>query len=179
MQHLESSKRRATKQLLLNFVLQNTGYKFATFSTADDIGDADYLVYGEGEEEAGVEDPEGEEEEDEEEAEAKEEDGEGERREKGRELFHEDSEWDVATTESDKSDEGDEYREEYYREEEDEEEAALSSTISTAEKLEEHEADLEEADHVFSEIPAEVRINLSFYVVLPVELLFLTTFVIH
>ncbi|KOC67110.1 Coiled-coil domain-containing protein 96 [Habropoda laboriosa] len=79
------------------------------------------------------------------------------------EVFHEDDE-----------EVGEEEREE--EEEEEEEEIPLSSTISSAEKLEEEERQIEESDHVLPEIPAEVRINLSFSLVLPVELLFLTTF---
>lgn len=65
--------------------------------------------------------------------------------------------------------------------EEEEEETAVTSfaTISAAEKSEEEAQDAAaEADHVLAEIPAEVRINLSFTIILPVELLCLTTFVI-
>lgn len=52
------------------------------------------------------------------------------------------------------------------------------ATISTAEKPEEEVQEVIEPDHVLAEIPVEVRINLSFCVILPVELLCLTTFVI-
>lgn len=53
------------------------------------------------------------------------------------------------------------------------------ATISTAEKPEEEvQQDVVGPDHVLAEIPVEVRINLSFCVILPVELLCLTTFVI-
>lgn len=53
------------------------------------------------------------------------------------------------------------------------------ATISTAEKPEEEvQRDVVGPDHVLAEIPVEVRINLSFCVILPVELLCLTTFVI-
>lgn len=53
-----------------------------------------------------------------------------------------------------------------------------TTTISVAEKPEEETRDAARPDHVLAEIPDEVRINLSFYVILPVELLCLTTFVI-
>lgn len=53
------------------------------------------------------------------------------------------------------------------------------ATISAAEKPdEEAQQDVVGPDHVLAEIPVEVRINLSFCVILPVELLCLTTFVI-
>lgn len=53
------------------------------------------------------------------------------------------------------------------------------ATISAAEKPEEEaQRDVVGPDHVLAEIPVEVRINLSFCVILPVELLCLTTFVI-
>ncbi|KAL0124177.1 hypothetical protein PUN28_006183 [Cardiocondyla obscurior] len=53
------------------------------------------------------------------------------------------------------------------------------ATISAIEKpVEEVRRDVVEPDHVFVEIPAEVRINLSFRVILPMELLYFTTFVI-
>lgn len=52
------------------------------------------------------------------------------------------------------------------------------ATISTAEKPEEEVQEVIEPDHVLADIPVEVRINLSFCVILPVELLCLTTFVI-
>lgn len=53
------------------------------------------------------------------------------------------------------------------------------ATISTAEKPEEEvQQDVVGPDHVLAEIPVEVRINLSFCIILPVELLCLTTFVI-
>lgn len=81
-----------------------------------------------------------------------------------------------------------EYEEERYGErsledEEAEEERDAPSddiaTISTAEKPEEEmQQDVVRPDHVLAEIPVEVRINLSFCVILPVELLCLTTFVI-
>ncbi|EGI58424.1 hypothetical protein G5I_13461, partial [Acromyrmex echinatior] len=85
-----------------------------------------------------------------------------------------------------------EYEEEEYEEqrsfedeeaeEEEEEEGDAPSediaTISTAEKPEEEvQQDVVGPDHVLAEIPVEVRINLSFCVILPVELLCLTTFV--
>ncbi|XP_028049901.2 LOW QUALITY PROTEIN: eukaryotic translation initiation factor 5B [Monomorium pharaonis] len=54
-----------------------------------------------------------------------------------------------------------------------------TTTVSTAEKPEEEvQQDVVGPDHVLAEIPVEVRINLSFCVILPVELLCLTTFVI-
>lgn len=53
-----------------------------------------------------------------------------------------------------------------------------TATITAAEKSEEEVRDVVEPDHVLAEIPAEVRINLSFTIILPVELLCLTTFVI-
>lgn len=54
-----------------------------------------------------------------------------------------------------------------------------SATISTAaEKPEEEVQEVIEPDHVLADIPVEVRINLSFCVILPVELQCLTTFVI-
>lgn len=58
--------------------------------------------------------------------------------------------------------------------------APSSATIAAAEKSEEEvrEPTVGPADHVLAEIPVEVRINLSFTVILPVELLCLTTFVI-
>jgi len=78
-----------------------------------------------------------------------------------------------------------EYEEERYEEqsledEEVEDEGAVpaAATISAAEKPEEEVQDAAEPDHVLAEIPVEVRINLSFCVILPVELLYLTTFVI-
>lgn len=81
-----------------------------------------------------------------------------------------------------------EYEEERYEErslgdEEAEEERDAPSddiaTISEAEKPEEEvQQDVVGPDHVLAEIPVEVRINLSFCVILPVELLCLTTFVI-
>lgn len=81
-----------------------------------------------------------------------------------------------------------EYEEEKYEErgredEEAEEERDAPSedtaTISAAEKPEEEvQQDMVGPDHVLAEIPVEVRINLSFCVILPVELLCLTTFVI-
>lgn len=81
-----------------------------------------------------------------------------------------------------------EYEEERYEErsledEEAEEERDAPSddiaTISEAEKLEEEvQQDVVGPDHVLAEIPVEVRINLSFCIILPVELLCLTTFVI-
>lgn len=78
-----------------------------------------------------------------------------------------------------------EYEEEIYEEQslgdeevEDERTAPAAATISAVEKPEEEVQDAAEPDHVLAEIPAEVRINLSFCVILPVELLYLTTFVI-
>nr|XP_012230584.1 PREDICTED: uncharacterized protein LOC105676925 [Linepithema humile] len=78
-----------------------------------------------------------------------------------------------------------EYEEERYEEQslgdeevEDERAVPAAATISAAEKPEEEVQDAAEADHVLAEIPVEVRINLSFCVILPVELLHLTTFVI-
>lgn len=54
-----------------------------------------------------------------------------------------------------------------------------SATITAAEKSAEEEVpDVVGPDHVLDEIPVEVRINLSFTIILPVELLCLTTFVI-
>lgn len=53
-----------------------------------------------------------------------------------------------------------------------------SATITAAEKSEEEMPDVVGPDHVLDEIPVEVRINLSFTIILPVELLCLTTFVI-
>ncbi|XP_061933391.1 proline-, glutamic acid- and leucine-rich protein 1-like [Apis cerana] len=68
--------------------------------------------------------------------------------------------------------------EEEEEEEEEKEEEIISLTVS--EKTEEEVApEPVESDRVFPEIPVEVRINLSFSLILPVELLFLTTFVIH
>lgn len=81
-----------------------------------------------------------------------------------------------------------EYEEERYVERSREDEEAKeeveapyddTATISTAEKPEEEvQQDVVGPDHVLAEIPVEVRINLSFCVILPVELLCLTTFVI-
>lgn len=75
------------------------------------------------------------------------------------------------------------YGEWSYEDEEAEEEGDAPSddraTISAAEKPEEEvQQDVVGPDHVLAEIPIEVRINLSFCVILPVELLCLTTFVI-
>ncbi|XP_032666581.1 uncharacterized protein LOC116842045 [Odontomachus brunneus] len=56
--------------------------------------------------------------------------------------------------------------------------APSSATIVTAEKSDEEVRDVVGPDHVLAEIPVEVRINLSFTIILPVELLCLTTFVI-
>lgn len=79
---------------------------------------------------------------------------------------------------SERSLDGEKYGESFYEGEEvGEEEIPLSPAIAS-EKLEEARQ-VEESDHVLVELPAEVRINLSFSLVLPVELLFLTTFVIH
>ena len=61
---------------------------------------------------------------------------------------------------------------------EDERAVPAAATISAAEKSEEEVQDAAGPDHVLAEIPVEVRINLSFCVILPVELLYLTTFVI-
>lgn len=91
----------------------------------------------------------------------------------------EDASWNVA---SDRSDDGEAYGKAFDEEEEvgeAEEEIPLSPAVSTPEKLEEEVPRPEESDHVLAEISAEVRIDLSFSLVLPVELLFLTTFVIH
>lgn len=86
---------------------------------------------------------------------------------------------------SDEELEAREYEQELYeepsvRDEEIGEERDVPSTvtISTMEKPEEEARDAAEPDHAFAEIPVEVRINLSFCVILPVELLCLTTFVI-
>lgn len=69
--------------------------------------------------------------------------------------------------------------EEETEEEEEEEEMPTSpATISAAEKSEEEVRDAAEPDHVLAEIPVEVRINLSFTIILPVELLCLATFLI-
>ncbi|XP_014480180.1 PREDICTED: uncharacterized protein LOC106747299 [Dinoponera quadriceps] len=54
--------------------------------------------------------------------------------------------------------------------------APSSATITAAEKSEEEVRDVAGPDHVLAEIPAEVRINLSFTIILPAELLCLTTF---
>lgn len=76
------------------------------------------------------------------------------------------------------------YGERSYEDEEAEEEGDAPpsddrATISAAEKPEEEvQQDVVGPDHVLAEIPIEVRINLSFCVILPVELLCLTTFVI-
>lgn len=72
------------------------------------------------------------------------------------------------------------YEERSVKDEEMEEErsAPSSATITAAEKSEEEVRDVVGPDHVLAEIPVEVRINLSFTVILPVELLCLTTFVI-
>jgi len=70
-----------------------------------------------------------------------------------------------------------EYEEPSVVEEEIHEERALPE-IYPVEKPEEEVPEAVVPDRVFAEIPVEVRINLSFCVVLPVELLCLTTFVI-
>lgn len=71
------------------------------------------------------------------------------------------------------------YEERSFEDEEAEEERDDIATISTAEKPEEEvQQDVVGPDHVLAEVPVEVRINLSFCVILPVELLCLTTFVI-
>lgn len=78
-------------------------------------------------------------------------------------------------------DEEEKYGERSVEDEEVEEKREIPSiaTISTAaEKPEEEVQEVIEPDHVLAEIPVEVRINLSFCVILPVELLCLTTFVI-
>lgn len=119
-----------------------------------------------------------EEEEDEEEGEEEEEEEEHEQTEK-EELTDEYDAWNVG---SDQSDEGEKYWEAFYEAEEvgeAEKEIPLSSTVSTTEKSEEEVRPVEESGHVPTEISIEVSINLSFSLVLPVELLFLTTFVIH
>lgn len=56
--------------------------------------------------------------------------------------------------------------------------APSTATITAAEKSEEEVRDVMRPDHVLAEMQVEVRINLSFTIVLPVELLCLTTFVI-
>jgi len=89
--------------------------------------------------------------------------------------------WDEESGEREYEEEG--YGERSLEDEEAEEERDAPSddiaTISTAEKLEEEvQQDVVGPDHVLAEIPVEVRINLSFCVILPVELLCLTTFVI-
>ncbi|EZA60575.1 hypothetical protein X777_14601, partial [Ooceraea biroi] len=58
-----------------------------------------------------------------------------------------------------------------------ERDAPSTATISVAEKSEEEARDTAGPDHALAEIPVEVRINLSFCVILPVELLCLTTFI--
>lgn len=55
---------------------------------------------------------------------------------------------------------------------------SIATISAAAEKPEEEVQEVIEPDHVLAEIPVEVRINLSFCVILPVELLCLTTFVI-
>jgi len=89
--------------------------------------------------------------------------------------------WDEESGEREYEEE--EYGERSLEDEEAEEERDAPSddiaTISTAEKLEEEvQQDVVGPDHVLAEIPVEVRINLSFCVILPMELLCLTTFVI-
>jgi len=63
-------------------------------------------------------------------------------------------------------------------EEEIPEERDIPAEIYPVEKLEEEVPEAVMPDRALVEIPVEVRINLSFCVILPVELLCLTTFVI-
>lgn len=110
------------------------------------------------------------------EEEGKEEEAEGEEG-----IYKMDEFWDEEPREGEYGEER--YGERSYEDEEAEEEGDAPSddhaTISAAEKPEEEvQQDVVGPDHVLAEIPIEVRINLSFCVILPVELLCLTTFVI-